>query len=429
MPVRWRLTLAFACVMAVLLVASGVFVRQQVGANLDTALNASLRSHAADIATLAQQADTGLADATNTGVAGQRAQLAQIIDARGRVIDATPGLPPRPLLGTAALARAQHATVLLQRTVVAGDQPVRLLAVPIRAQGKQLVAVVGQSLEQRQQAIGDLKHVLLIGGPVTLLLASLAGYALIGSALRPVEIMRRRERTFIADASHELRSPLAMLQTELELMARDQPSGDDLRAATDSAIEETTRLARLADDLLLLTRADSHRLELRARPVALADLVRAATGRALRRKPAGVEIAIRGAAGAPLVRADPDRIGQALDNMLGNALRYAAGAIEVNARVAGSTVEIHVMDDGPGFPADFLPRAWERFARADSARTDGGAGLGLPIICTIAELHGGEAGAVNRPGGGADVWISLPLLARPRVAARVPGRPAGAPGA
>jgi two-component system OmpR family sensor kinase len=121
--------------------------------------------------------------------------------------------------------------------------------------------------------------VLLLGGPAALLLASLAGYALTGAALRPVEVMRRRERRFIADASHELRSPLTMLRTELELMARDEPSGADLQAATASAIEETERLGRLADDLLLLTRADSERFELRAAPVSPAALVDDAVAR------------------------------------------------------------------------------------------------------------------------------------------------------
>ena len=117
---------------------------------------------------------------------------------------------------------------------------------------------------------------------------------------------------------------------------------------------------------------------------------------------------------APLVVADPDRIGQALNNMLDNALRHAASEIEVTTRVAGSRVEIHVVDDGPGFPRDFLPRAWERFTRADDARTDDGAGLGLSIIRTIAEVHGGRADAANRTGGGADVWISLPQVEEPR---------------
>ena len=84
---------------------------------------------------------------------------------------------------------------------------------------------------------------------------------------------------------------------------------------------------------------------------------------------------------------DAGRLGQALDNMVDNALRHGAGEVELTARLAGSRVELHVLDDGPGFPPEFLPRAWERFSRADAARTDGGAGLGLSIVRTIAEAH------------------------------------------
>ncbi|MCW3062850.1 MAG: integral rane sensor signal transduction histidine kinase [Solirubrobacterales bacterium] len=409
-PVRWRLTLAFACVMAILLVATGLFVRHRLEANLDSALDSSLRSHVADIAALAQQSESGLAEAKRSGVVGQDPQFAQIIDARGRVIDASAGLPRRPLLDASALARARHGSVVIRRTLAAGGPPARLLAAPITAQGQRLVAVVGQPLEDRDRAISDLTNVLLLGGPIALALASLAGYALTGFALRPVEVMRRRERTFVADASHELRSPLTMLRTELELMARDEPSGVDLQAATASAIEETERLGRLADDLLVLTRADNQSIQLRTAPVSVGSLVHAVAARAGRRPSVGdLRVVVGEVADDALVLADGDRVAQALDNLLDNALRYAAREVELTTVVAGSSVEIHVLDDGPGFPPEFLARAWDRFSRADAARTDDGSGLGLPIVRTIAELHDGRAEAANRPVGGADVWITLPV--------------------
>jgi signal transduction histidine kinase len=436
--------------MAVVLAATGLFVRQRVESSLDSALNQSLRSHAADVATLAQQTDSGLTEARLNGVVGPNGQVAQIIDARARIVDETPGLPRRPLIGSAALASARGGAPVVGAAQVATDQPVRLLAAPIRAQGQRLVVVVGQSTEQRDRALSNLTNVLLLGGPVALVLASLAGFALTGAAFRPVEAMRRRaatisatdldrrlppagrndelgrlgrtlnemleriqgsvlrERTFVSDASHELRSPLAALRTELQLMARERPTGRALQAATGSAIEETDRLGRLADDLLLLTRADHDRFPLRKETVASADLFRAVVERARRRaSPAGPKITMRDP-GATSVHADRDRLEQALDNMLGNALRYAAGEIAVTAQAGEGSVELHVLDDGPGFPADFIPQAWERFARADAARTDDGAGLGLSIVRTIAELHGGHASVANRPTGGADVWITLP---------------------
>jgi signal transduction histidine kinase len=109
-----------------------------------------------------------------------------------------------------------------------------------------------------------------------------------------------------------------------------------------------------------------------------------------------------------VVSADPERIGQALDNLVDNAVRYAERGVQLSATPVNGVVELHVTDDGAGFPPDFLPHAWERFARADAGRTEGGSGLGLAIVRTIAEQHGGGAGARNRPVGGADVWISVP---------------------
>jgi two-component system, OmpR family, sensor kinase len=463
LPVRIRLTLAFACVMAVVLAATGVYVHQRVASNLDSALNQSLRSQAAAVAALAQQSDSGLTEARLNGVIGPHGQVAQMVDARGRILDQTPGLPHSPLISPAALTRARHGGLVMGAARIAGDQAVRLAAAPVRAQGQKLVVVVGQSTEQRDRALSNLTDVLLLGGPVALVLASLAGFALTGAAFRPVEAMRRRaatisasdldsrlppaggndelgrlgrtlnemlariqrsvlrERTFVADASHELRSPLAALRTELQLMARDRPTGHALQAATGSAIEETDRLGRLADDLLLLTRADHHRLALKKTTVASADLLHTVAERARRRaSPAGPTITVSDP-GATRVHADRDRLEQALDNMLSNALRYAAAEVEVTARVSEDLVELHVLDDGPGFPTDFIPHAWERFARADAARTDDGAGLGLSIVRTIAELHDGHASVANRASGGADVWITLPR--EPTAATEIPRGP------
>ena len=112
--------------------------------------------------------------------------------------------------------------------------------------------------------------------------------------------------------------------------------------------------------------------------------------------------------------ADPERLDQALSGLVDNALLHGGGEVVLAARSGtAGTVEIHVTDDGPGFPAGFDERAFDRFSRADEARSRGGSGLGLSIVAVIAGAHGGRAGAGNRAGGGADVWISLPYAARP----------------
>jgi two-component system OmpR family sensor kinase len=449
LTVRWRLTAAFALVMAIVLAATGVFVYQRQQTSLDQTIDRALHLRAADVAALAQQSDTGLADARTRG-RGANNGFAQLIDASGRVLDRTPGLAARPLLGTAAVNRARRGVTVMTDLRLAGDQPVRLLAESAHAQDQNIVIIVGQSLEQRNLALGDLGSVLLAGGPVALLLASLAGYLLTGAALRPVEAMRRRaatisatdldqrlppaagndelgrlghtlnemlarihasverERMLVSDASHELRTPLTVLRAELELIARERASGEGLQTAIGSAIEETDRLIRLADDLLLLARADDNQLAIAPTRLSTAELLREAAARAHRHpRAAEVRILVDGSTDAEVL-ADRDRIAQAIDNLLTNALRYTNTYVQLTARVTGTFVELHVVDDGPGFPADFLPHAWERFARSDAARTEDGSGLGLAIVRAVANAHGGEAHASNAATGGADVWITLP---------------------
>jgi two-component system OmpR family sensor kinase len=454
-PVRWRLTLAFAAVIAVVLAATGIFVHGRLATSLDAAVNRGLNARAADVAALARESDTGLKEARAAG-SGRRVELAQLIDRSGHVLDRTPGLAAQPLLSRRQLAATQAGRRVRTDAELAGDEHVRLLAEPVRAQEQALVVVVGQSLEDRDQALANLTDVLLLGGPAALLLASLAGYLLTGAALRPVERMRRRaaalsatnlgerlpagggndelgrlgrtlnellarvhdavarERAFVSDASHELRSPLAVLRTELELIARDRPSGGALQEAVASAVEETDRLRRLADDLLMLARADDERLTVRPEPLVAAELLDAAAARArATTAPATPQISAHAPPGLRVL-ADRDRVEQALANLVSNALRHGGGGdVRLEARDAGARVELHVLDDGPGFAPAFLPRAWERFARGDPARTEDGAGLGLAIVRTIAELHGGDAQAANRPGGGADVWIALPSALTP----------------
>ena len=451
LPIRVRLTLAFAGVMAVVLTATGLFLYVQLRADLDHTINQGLRSRAGDISALVQQADTGLRDAATAPSGGPAADFAQIIDARGRVFDATPGLRRHALLTGAEMRAAQRAPTLLDRRQTrASDAPIRLLAVPVTAQGRHLVVTVGAALEDRDQALADLGTLLLIGGPGALLLASLAGYGLATAALRPVEAMRRRaasitteqlqhrlplgprqdelhrlgrtlnemlarletglerERAFTADASHELRTPLTMLKTELELIARDHPSGPELDDAVQAAVDEADRLARLIDDLLILARADSDQLTLNREQIPIAELLNAVKARyAQSREPAEIRV---DAPDGLLIHADPVRLQQALTNLLDNALRHGRAPIHLSASTHDRLLELGVRDHGPGLPPAFLDRAFERFGRADPASGQRGAGLGLAIVKAIAHSHGGTARIANHPDGGAHACIAIPTL-------------------
>jgi two-component system OmpR family sensor kinase len=397
LPVRVRVTLAFAGVMAVVLGAAGLFVYLRLESSLDATINDNLRRRAADLTVLVRQGEPV--------PRGDEENYARVVD--------------RP--AGAGLVDRQGA-----------EDRVRELDAPL-ASGRTLV--VGTAIDDRDDALRNLLAVLLVGGPITLLLASLAGYGAAAAALRPVERMRRRaaaiqpgdsarlpvgpaddevgrlgttlnemlgrledayarERAFVADASHELRTPLAILRAELELALREGRSRSELEAAIRSAAEETDRLAALAEDLLVIARVEEGRLPVRPVDVDARELL-ARFGQAVK-VPDGL-----------VVRADPERLQQALGNLVDNALRYGGSAELAAERVNGS-VELHVRDDGPGFPPEFLDRAFERFTRADPARGRGGTGLGLAIVDVIARAHGGAAGARNRSGGGADVWISLP---------------------
>ena len=442
---RIRLTLAFTAVMAVVLVAVGLFVYARVGSDLDAALDNSLRSRADDLAALAGAGGIGSADQERLVATDE--SLAQVIGPGGRVVYSSPGLGGRPLLRGEELARAKRGPVFVNRESVAGfDERLRLLARP--ADGS--VVVVGATREDREEAVSSLRTVLLTGGPIALLLAALAGYWLASAALRPVGAMRgeaaeisrlgsgrrlpvppggdelsslggtlnemlerlessaERERGFVASASHELRTPLALLKAELELALREGRTAEELRAAVASAAGESDRLVQLAEDLLVLARADEGKLPVRPEPLDAAELLHSTARRfEARAAEAGRELRVEPTDGLAL-RADRLRAEQALANLVDNALRYGEGVVELAAEPAGRGVRLHVRDRGPGLDTALDGRAFERFTRGDRARSRGGTGLGLAIVDAIARSHGGRAGGDPRDGGGLDAWVELP---------------------
>ena len=444
LPVRIRLTLAFTAVMAIVLAAVGMFVYARVGSDLDEALDQSLRTRADQLAAVAGSSRLG-AELGERLVESDEG-FAQVLGTDGRVVDGTPGFEREPLLSRSDVARAREEAIFVDRDSVAGfDEKVRLLARPAGG----YVAVVGASREERSETLSTLGAVLLVGGPVALLLAALAGYGLASAALGPVTAMRReaaeisllgsgrrlpvppagdeladlgetlnemlerlersaeRERSFVASASHELRTPLALLKAELELALREGRSPEELRAAVASAAAESDRLVQLAEDLLVLARADEGKLPVHPEELDAADLLETTARRfTARAAEAGRELRVRTDGAA--VHADRLRAEQALANLVDNALRHGEGAVELAAEPVAGGVRLHVLDHGPGFDASLDGRAFDRFTRGDRARSRGGAGLGLAIVDTIARSHGGSAGNADRASGGADVWIELP---------------------
>jgi signal transduction histidine kinase len=435
--------------MAVVLGAVGLVVYDLFRDDLDHSIARSLSARAGEVAALVRRTDDDVPGSLRR-VSGSREDFAQVLAPGGTVLASTPRVGSRRVLSGAQLARVVHGPVVAERPAIAGfDGALRFRAVRVDAPSRRLVVVVGTSLGERDDSLKTLALLLAGGGVAALLLAALAGYAVAAGALRPVEAMRRRaaavsagdpgrlpvpdsrdeiarlgttlnemldrleaafarERTFAADASHELRSPLGRLRAELELALREGRSPDELRAAIESASEETEGLIRLAEDLLVLARLDDGRLPLRRARIDAADLLESVAarfdgdGHRVRVDPPHSPLALDG---------DRDRLEQALGNMVDNSLRHGAGDVDVAATARNGRVELHVTDGGRGFDPAFLDRAFDRFTTADAAR-GGGTGLGLAIVAAIAQSHGGAAHAANRSGGGADVWLELPSVSR-----------------
>jgi two-component system OmpR family sensor kinase len=455
MPIRLRVALVFALALAVAFTAGSWLLLSQLSA-------AMLRSTDAALAARLTQAGHYLEDdssltspiVTGTPVPGQF--VVQIVSPSGKVRHASANAGLRPLLTPAELRQARRSELTVTRILRGGAE--RVLAGPFRGEHG-WVAIAGVSLESSTETLRQITDGLIIGGAVFVIVGGIGASWLARAALAPVERLRReaaalsdrdtemtmrvpntrdevaalagtmndllvrlrwalaRQRAFVADASHELRTPFAVLQGELELASRRGRSKEELSAAVASAALEAGRLTRITDDLLLLARGDEDTLGLQPGRTDVSAILAASAERArARAEAAGVSCRVHAAAGLTAV-VDAGRIRQAVDNLVDNALRFAPPGTEVtlSAGPAGGSLVIEVRDSGPGFPPEFLPHAFERFRRPDQgrARTAGGAGLGLAIVQAIALAHGGTAVASNRPEGGAQVRLELPAFPGP----------------
>jgi signal transduction histidine kinase len=442
LPIRLRLTAAFALAMVLVLAAAGLFVYLRLEDDLDDNRRAGLEARARAVAA----ADSAAAGAAEEGEEG----FAQVLSRGGRVLDSAGGARGAALRG-AELSAAAGGVVVVDRRVPGVEGTARILARPAGAE----IVAVGQSLDDRDEALSGLVASFAVGGPIAVLIASIAGYLLAATGLRPVEAMRRRarevslsragerlplpaahgeirrlgetlnemlerlqrsferERRFVADAGHELRTPVAVVKTELEGAMRTGDFGPEVREALAAAIEECDRLAQLAEDLLVVARSAEGELPVRPEQTAaravLDDVRERFAARAAKR---GRAIRVEAEDGLRL-SGDPLRVRQALGNMVDNALRHGDGEVVLRARRSWAGVGLEVSDDGPGFEPGFADRAFERFARGDRSRARGGSGLGLAIVRAIAEAHGGRAEIV--PGSaGVTVRIWLPAGTRPQ---------------
>jgi heavy metal sensor kinase len=454
-PIRVRLALMFASATLVLVAAGGFLFVRSLDHGLLESIDNGLTARAAVVSHAVRDASNQAVRAEEVAATALRRahdESGQVLDASGRVLAVSGEAGSRPLLPASVLRTAASRPVF---TMVSVDhEPVRVRASPSADHVGRRILVVGSSLESAHAAVTRVRTGLWFGGGIAVIIAGVGAWALATAALRPVERMRAtaadisdrdtashlpvprtrdeiaalattmndllgrlqaavaRERTFVADAGHELRTPLAVLRMELELATSRTRSREELQDAIASAARETDRLTHLAEDLLYLSLADvgqeADGIELLPIAAVLADSARTLEARATARC-VTVALQARPDVVAPV---DGRTMRRAVDNLLDNALRCASpgSIVEADVRREGSHIVVEVRDRGPGFPAEFLPHAFERFRRADTARarSDGGTGLGLAIVAAVARQHRGTAVAGNRAGGGAFVQLRIP---------------------
>jgi signal transduction histidine kinase len=292
------------------------------------------------------------------------------------------------------------------RTVSAQGGPLRVLSERIQPT---LVLQVARSLEPEEEALDHLLYVLLLGGGAAIVVATIGGWFLAGKALTPVQEAFERQNAFVADASHELRTPLAVIRANAEFLQEREPASEE----ASEIVSETDRLASLVDSLLAVARGDTNG----AVAYDELDLGAVVEGSAASMRSLATErgIALDVSAAPELrIRGSREQLRQLVVILVDNALRYtgAGGQVEVNvARRDGSAV-VAVTDTGIGIPPDALGQVFERFYRADEARTrdSGGAGLGLAIARKLVDEHGGRIAAESTPGEGSTFTVTLPLL-------------------
>jgi heavy metal sensor kinase len=454
-PIRIRLTVLYVLVLAGIIAALTAFVVTRLGSDLTAETDRRLQDAAAQIAPAYRaEGPAEFHDTTRTVLPTARNEPAgaQILGPDGRVaLHEGARLTAAPLVDHRTLTRALAGeTALASRRLGRPAQHVRLVAAPAAWRGRRQVLVAVESLEEVDHATHRALMLLVIGGGGALVLVALGGWWIARRALRPVDRMatraeeigiddlsqriavprvndelahlartlnamldrlqdgvQARER-LVADASHELRAPLAAMRAELEVSLAQDRLEEPARTALECARDDAVRLSRIVDNLLTLARVDGGRLELLVTPQDLSELAERAA-RAQRAAAAERHVDVVIAGDDVVAEVDGDRLEQVLTNLLDNAIRHspAGSRVRLDIRRDAARTEITVADDGPGIPPNERDRVFERFSRRDPARPRGGAGLGLAICREIVDAHGGRIRIDEHPPPGTTVRITL----------------------
>jgi signal transduction histidine kinase len=449
--IQARLTVAATALVAVVLIGGAVVLAVALQHTLLSTLDDSARQRARDVATLV---DTG--NLPNTVPVAGGTVLVQVVDDRDRVRAATPGGDALvPLLTGKALAAARRGvTQEVPGARIGISDELRVVGTSAGPASDQRTVLVAVSSAEASRSLRVVGLVLVVGVPLLIAAFAVVCWFLVGAALRPVAALRRgagditeagtgsrlpvpptrdevarlaetlndmldrlaaggaRQRAFVADAAHELRSPLTSIRTQLEV-ARAHPQEADWDETSEGALADLERLSRLVDDLLLLARLDDERRP--ARRVGTVDL-RALVTAAAARPGSRVDVRLIDSPELIFAQAEEDALVRVIENLLSNAERYASSTVTVGARRDGPWGVLMVSDDGPGIPADDRTRVFERFARLDASRSQdsGGSGLGLAIVRQLVQSSGGSVHLEDaEPGLRAVVRLPLAVQGQP----------------
>jgi signal transduction histidine kinase len=377
-------------------------------------------------------------------VVNPKTDFVQVLDSRGRVFDYSANLTGSPPV---ALLKPQEVRKV---SVPFDDRPFLAVALKVSWRGENYTVIAGKSLETVTQPVAVVSGVLLIGVPLLVLVAGLTTWRVVRRALMPVESIRaevdgistgdldrrvpvptsedeiarlartmnamlarleesqRRQRRFVSDASHELRSPVSTIRQHAEV-ALSHPDGTALDDLAEVVLEEDLRLQRVVEDLLLLTKMDEGTLRLRTEPVDLDDLVFEEAGRL--RSSTRLQIDTS-AVSVGRVLGDREQLARLVRNLTDNAARHSRGNVALSLHQDDGVAVLKVDDDGRGVPPSDRQRIFERFVRLEEARDrdSGGSGLGLAIVAEIAGAHGGQVSVQDAPLGGARFEVQLPSV-------------------